>query len=183
MGLVSCKPPAADRQGVADHLAPMIRNMLEKANPTQTIDVGLQLKDRVAESKLLATKAKLNQARQAISLVWILPFVIFGLALAIVVRSRKQLMRWAGWSLLAGGVTGGILAWKISNPVPALEDFFIPPPAGMPPQAAPAVKAILAELLTGASGMMTWQIGIVILVGAGLLIKSYMDRFTKHSNT
>ncbi len=40
----------------------------------------------------------------------------------------------------------------------------------MPPQAVPAVKAILAELLTGASGMMTWQIGIVFLVGAGLVM-------------
>ncbi len=174
--LISCKPPVADRQGLADHMAPMIRNMLEKANPPQTIDVGLQLKDRVAESKLLATKAKLNQGRQLLSLIWILPFVIFALALALVVRSRKQLIHWAGWSLLAGGVVGGILAWKISNPIPALEDLLIPPPAGMPPQAAPVVKAILAELLTGASGMMTWQIGVIFLLGAGLLVRSYMDR-------
>jgi hypothetical protein len=173
--VVSCKPPVADRQGVADHLAPMIRNMLDEANPPQTVDVGLQLKDRVAESELLATKAKLNQARKALPLVWILPVVILALALALVVRSRKQLMHWAGWSLLAGGVVGGIMAWKISNSAPTLEDLFLPPPAGIPPQAAPVVKAILSELLTGASGMMTWQLGIVFLAGAGLLVKFYMD--------
>jgi hypothetical protein len=180
--LISCKPPRADRQALADHMAPMIRNMLEQANPPQVIDVSGQLKERVAESKLLATKAKLNQAGQALSLVWLLPFVIFALALALVVRSREQLMRWAGGSLLAGGIIGGILAWRISNPLYALDNLLIPPPAGMPPQAVPAIKAILAELLTGASGMMTWQIGIVFLAGAGLLVKSYMDRFMKQSN-
>ncbi len=180
--LISCKPPVADRKGLANHLAPIIRNMLEKADPPQGIDVSQRLKDRLEESKMLEMKAKLNQARQLLSLVWILPFVVFTLALALVVRSREQLMRWAGWSLLAGGVAGGILAWIISNPIPALEDFFIPPPANMPPQAAPAAKAILAELLTGASGMMTWQTGIIFLAGAGLLVKSYMDRFINQAD-
>lgn len=177
--VISCKPPVAQREGLARHLAPMIRNQLEKANPPQGIDLGGRLKDRLQENRLLAIKAKLNRARQTLPRIWLLPFVIFALALAITVRSRQQLMRWAGWPLLISSVIGGILAWWISNPLPALEDLFIPPPAQMPPQAVPVVKGILAQLLTTASGMMTWQIGILFLTGAGLLFGAYWNRFTK----
>ena len=131
---------------------------------------------------MVAMKSKLNQARKALSLIWILPFVVFILALALVVRSREQLMRWAGWSLLASGATGGILAWTISSPLPALDSVLMPPPVTMPTQAVPVIKGVMSELLTGASGMMTWQLGIVFLAGAGLLIKSYLDRFSKQTD-
>ncbi|MBT4268738.1 MAG: hypothetical protein HOK67_31860 [Deltaproteobacteria bacterium] len=180
--LISCRPPVAERKGVAEHLAPIVLKMLDQANPPQSIDVTQQLKSRFEEGKMVAMKSKLNQARKALSLIWILPFVVFILALALVVRSREQLMRWAGWSLLASGATGGILAWTISSPLPALDSVLMPPPVTMPTQAVPVIKGVMSELLTGASGMMTWQLGIVFLAGAGLLIKSYLDRFSKQTD-
>ncbi|MBT4267714.1 MAG: hypothetical protein HOD85_26190 [Deltaproteobacteria bacterium] len=180
--LISCRPPVVERKGIANHLAPIVLKMLDQANLPQSVDVTQQLKSRVEEGKVVAMKSKVNQARQALSLIWILPFVVSILALALVVRSREQLMQWAGCSLLASGATGGILAWYISSPLPTLDSVLMPPPAAMPPQAVPVVKGVIAELLTGAARMMTWQLGIVFLAGAGLLIKSYLDRFTEQAD-
>ncbi len=179
--LISCHTPENYREGVAAHLAPMILNKLDEANPPEKIDVTGKLRENVEESRIVAVKSRLNRLRKTLSLTWVLPVLIFALALAVVVRSLGELMAWAGWSLLAGGLLGGILTWRISNPLPLLDKALMPPPAGVKPQAIPVLKGVMAQLLNEASPMLAWQTGIVFLVGMGFLLRAYYGKFSKQS--
>ncbi len=168
---------------MANHLAPIILEKLDKANPPQKIDVTEKLKTQVEESRIVKAKSSINRARTVLSLAWVLPLLIFALAMGIIVRSLDQLMVWSGWSLFTGGIAGGILTWIIMNPVSLLSDAFMPPPAGMPPQAAPVIKGVLVGLLNEASHMLTWQVGIVFIVGLGLLSRSFQNRYSKQTGS
>ncbi len=179
--LISCHTPSAYKEGVAGHLAPMILKKLDEANPPEKIDVTMKLKENLEESRIVEVKSTLNRFRKMLSLIWVLPLLIFALALAVIVRSLDELMVWAGWTLFAGGLSGGILIWIISNPLPLLDNALMPPPAGMKPQAVPVLKGVMVQLLNGASTMLPWQTGIVFLVGMGFLIRSYQDRFSNQS--
>ncbi len=155
--LISCHTPEAYKAGVAGHLAPMILNKLDEANPPEKIDVTGKLKEKVAESRIVEVKSRVNRIRKMLSLTWVLPLLIFSLALAVIVRSLDEWTAWAGWSLLAGGLLGGILTWRISNPLPILDHALMPPPTGMKPQAVPVLKGLMAQLLNEASHMMCCQ--------------------------
>ncbi len=179
--LISCHTPSAYKEGVADHLAPIILNKLDEANPPEKIDVTGKLKENLEENRIVEVKSKINRFRMMVSLSWVLPFLIFILALAVIVRSLDEFMVWAGWSLFIGGLLGGILTWIISNPLPLLDNALMPPPAGIQPQAVPVLKGIMTEILNGASTMLTWQTGFVFLVGLGLLARSYQGRLSKKS--
>jgi len=175
MNLIACKPAGEYKEIAIGQLTPLLDETLSETVVPERISITEQLQASMDEAKVLATKSQVNQVRSLSSLIWLLPLIIFGIALALVVRSWDDLIVWAGWPLFICGLIGIILATQIANPISLLESQLMPPPAAMPAPAAPIVMAILGSLLAKVGGALMWQMGIMLFIGLALLVYNYQE--------
>lgn len=172
--LITCTPPEELTEIVISATAMVIGNTLaEEALPAQ-ISLAEQMQISMTPEQMLAQKTQANQARTLLPILWLLPVLLFVIAIALTVRSFSDFITWAQWPLFAAGTLGVTLALRVGNPEPLIRNALLPAPEAV---ASPPVVALLLRLANGlfsqVSSAMLWQTLPLLIVGTGLLVYSY----------
>lgn len=171
--LITCTPPEELTETVISATAMVIGNALaEEALPAQ-ISLAEQTQVSMTPEQMLAQKTQANQARTLLPILWLLPVLLFVIAIALAVRSFSDFITWAQWPLFASGTLGVTLALRVGNPEPLIRNALLPAPEAV---ASPPAVALLLRLANGlfsqVSSAMLWQTLPLLIVGTGLLVYS-----------
>ena len=174
--LITCTPPEDLKENVIAGTATAIQTTLTKQAPPAVINLTQELSKQMPHEQMLAQKAKLNQVRTLSQFLWIVPVLFFLIAIALVVRSLKEIITWVQWPFLVVGGLGSYLALRIGNPTPLITDALLPPPeAVVPPPAVAVLLRIANGLLSQVSVSMLWECLPFFIVGVILLAYSYRE--------
>lgn len=180
MQLMSCLPPEEHIDTVTLLISTMMSGMIAEMDQPTKINATEEIQSQITEAEILTTKSQINQFRGILEYIWILPIILFSLALLLVVRCQKDLINWSKWPLFISGLIGFILAFYMQNPYDLLMTQMMPPPASIP---EPAVVPILVNFLSNSMSIvgssLIWQMGIVLGVGIVLMVYSYRLAFVR----
>lgn len=175
--LITCAPPAKMTKDVISATALVIGNTLAEQAPPAEIVLADQLSTQMSAEEMLAQKTQVKTARNMLGLIWLLPVIFLIIAVALVVRSAKDLMTWVQWPFFIAGALSVLLAFRVGNPEPILRDILLPVPEAInPPPPAVAVILRLADgLFSQVSAAMLWQTLPLLVIGAALLVYTYRE--------
>jgi hypothetical protein len=176
--LVSCIPPADLREGVVSHAASLLPSAEAAGSSTGEIDLTAQLEKSVGEEMIGTTKSLARQLRLVLPLVWVVPDFLLVVALALAIRSLKDLFVWARWPLILSGGLAVILALLVMNPAGLLAQA-LPAPGSISALAAAFISSLLAGLLSQAGRAMLWQMIPIPVIGLVFLVLSLTSKEKK----
>ena len=174
--LITCTPPAEMTEDVISATALVIGNTLAKQAPPAEIALADQLSSQMSAEEMLTQKAQAKTARIMLGLFWLLPVIFFVIAIALMVRSAKDLITWVQWPFFAAGALSVLLALRVGNLDPILRDNLLPIPEAIVPPPAVAVILRLADgLFSQVGAAMLWQTLPLLVIGAALLVYTYRE--------
>jgi len=176
-GLVTCKPPAELKDTVIQATADAIGATIAKQPaPPSEIRTAEMLKAQMPAELMLAQKQQLNTVRRVLPLLWIVPVLFLLIALALTVRSVKELVAWVQWPFFAAGALGMLLVGRFVDPTPMITKALLPPPEALIPAPAVAILLRLANaVFSRVRAAILWISVPLLIVGAILLAYSYRE--------
>jgi hypothetical protein len=174
-GLVTCQPPAELKDTVIEATAGAIGATIAK-QPALPVEIRTaeMLRAQMLAEQILAQKRQLNSVRRVLPLLWIAPVLFLLVALALTVRSVKDLAAWVRWPFFAAGALGGLLVGRFGDPAPMITKALLPPPEALIPTPAVAILLRLAHaVFSRMSTAILWVCVPLLILGALLLAFAY----------
>jgi hypothetical protein len=174
-GLVTCQPPAELKGTVIEATAGAIgASIAKQPAPPAEIRTAEMLKAQMPADQMLAQKLQLNTVRRVLPLLWIVPVLFLLIALALTVRSVRDLLAWVQWPFFAAGALGALLVGVFGNPTPMITRALLPPPEALIPTPAVAILLRLANaVFSRMSAAILWICVPLLILGAILLALAY----------
>lgn len=105
--ITACRPPEPYYSQMIANADLLFQESLRRA--PDLIDLNLMTQNTEAPNELVQFKTSLTRARLAVNWSWVAVAGLGTLAVALVARGLRPLLRWAGWPLLLAGLITVIL--------------------------------------------------------------------------
>jgi hypothetical protein len=170
--LLYCEPPEPQRTEIVEN-ARVLMQQIVRDWPAAVPLVELGARDELADLQPLKEQVRLLRAVSSYG--WLLPVAAFGLIMALVIRSARELARWWGIPLLLSGLMTLSLVFVLIRVTDRLVPRFMSGDGALTPDALEQVALVsLGSIRAEIGGLMGLHAVLMLILGLVFVLVGWL---------